>query len=139
MYARNNNRAIGRARVSQIDRVNSTDDSRVQELRSQIADLQRLLDSEREQNRRLQAQLDGITGPSRGGNSRSATMLHNGRPVITPMQAAAQLGVSLSTVIRYLNEGRWEAAQIAGSNRWLVYADQTLARKDRKKRKTRRG
>lgn len=56
-----------------------------------------------------------------------ATLTHNGRPVLTADQAAAQVGRSLATVSRYCDSGFWQAAQVGG--RWLIYADQSLSTK----------
>jgi hypothetical protein len=108
--------------VVQLDRVNSQP-SALQDYRDRIAELEHLLAVERARSAKFAALLNERT-PSHTG-----PMQFNGRPVLTPAQVARQQRCSVSTVIRYVQQGRWEADTVPGSNRWLIYADQPFTPK----------
>jgi hypothetical protein len=55
-----------------------------------------------------------------------------GRFVMTMADAAKVAGVSIATVSRYCNQGRWESTKVGG--RVLIFADQSLVKKENGRR-----
>lgn len=124
-------RPVTRAMAQQLDRVNSTrpaldDPGDLLRQRDHWKRRCELAAAEIERLREKLAAYEDAHGPLR-----SSAMLLNNRPVLTPAQAAAQVGISVATVSRYLHSGHWEGTQSPGSNRWHVYADQSLTVKRR--------
>lgn len=124
--------AIGRARVAQIDRVNGKADAQasvddwLQRVAPERAESARDAEIARLRARveQLEAQLAELALP--GG------LALGQRPVITAMQAVRRTGLSLPTVNRYCNDGHWDA-ELLEDGIWLIFADQPLAPKERKK------
>lgn len=134
---------LGRVMAAQVDRANADPDKlqeHLQEARATIARLQQLLHQKDATIADLYAQMsmNQITAPDEPRTDAITGMqTYNGRPVITPAEAAQRTWLSRSTVNRYINNGHWEAVQLKNSNRWMVYADQPLGKKPTKKsRKT---
>lgn len=124
------------AMATQVKRVNDN----ARELPTDVIELQTLLQREREkyarleeQNAELRAKLaayeDQIDSIS-DAHEHTGIIL-NGRPAITAKQAAVRMHISVATVNRYCTSGFWDAEQSAGSNRWLVYTDKPLHKKQR--------
>lgn len=125
-------RDIGRAMSTQLERVNHTPErllERIAQLEDQLDLLRGMLRVKESENTDLRAVLE-----SRGSDRPAAPQLFNGRPVITPNEAAARTWTSRSTVNRYLTSGYWQGIQVPGSNRWWVYADQPLVKKHGRKK-----
>lgn len=112
--------------TQQVKRVNKRTESettlrqRIAELETEVRRLQALL--------QLQERHDDQTSRISAG----------GRELITPSEAARAHGVSLATINRALNGwGSYRLDGIQMSNgRWMVYADSTLVKPNRRKRKT---
>lgn len=115
------NPRIGRAMSEQLERVNHTPER----LQERIRELEK-------QNDLLRARLRLYE--QRDGSTVDAPQMFNGRPVITPNDAASRTWTSRSTVNRYLTSGYWQGVQVSGSNRWWVYADQPLTKKQGRKK-----
>lgn len=133
---------LGVAMSQQVERVNNNPDvlrDLLQEARDTIANLRQLLHQKDARIADLSAQirLAQITAPRMTDEPVTDVVTgmqtYNGRPVITPAEAAQRTWLSRSTVNRYINSGHWEAVQIKGSNRWVIYADQPLGKKATKK------
>lgn len=124
-------RQIGRAMSTQLHRVNNDPET----LRERIAELTDQVELLREMNktkdRRIFDLEDQLAAAESGTHLdvSSAPQTYQGRPVLTPNQAASRAWVSRATVNRYLTGGYWQGVQLPGSNRWLVYADQPLTKK----------
>lgn len=133
-------RSVTRAMAVQLDRVNERADAPKlvphapaavdhetplhQQIRALEADLARA-------QARI-AELEARLKPQPG-----AALTLNTRPVITPRAAARAAGVSVATVSRYLTSGRWAGVQDE-RGRWLVYSDQDLTPKGRRRKHARR-
>lgn len=115
---------IGKAMVASVTRANNDPDY----LHRRVAELE----AENERLRQIirESKVQRIDVPYSGDKQ-----LYDGRPVITPSQAAQQCRVSKSTVSRYLESGHWEGTQVAGTNRWWVFTDKGLPVKTRGKKK----
>lgn len=124
-------RPVARAMSAQLNRVNNDPDTlreRIGELEDQIALLREM---NKQKDRRIFDLEDQLTAAESGArlDVSSAPQTYQGRPVLTPTQAAARAWISRSSVNRYLTSGYWAGVQLPGSNRWLVYADQPLSKK----------
>lgn len=96
-------------------------------LRQRIADLE--AENERLRSLLREQKVQRIEQP------KAENQMYNGRPVITPTEAARQYRISKSTVSRYLESGHWEGIQLPGTNRWLVFTDKGLPIKTRGKKR----
>lgn len=127
---------IGRARVTQIDRVNGgtkPQNSSISALQEQIKRLQDLLHEERKKSAQKDIEIESYKErlAAHDLSDFSGATIYMGRPVITPAQAADRAGTTIYTVSRYLNSNYWQGAQLA-NGRWFVFADQPLHVKRRK-------
>lgn len=104
------------------------------DLRRQLADANaRIIKLERElaEAKLLIASYeDSGSPPHRNGEGPGVGMTYRGAARITAKEAAQMMGVSLSTVSRYCEQGFWRAEQDA-SGRWLIDASQPLRKKAR--------
>lgn len=114
---------MGSAMAAAVTRANNDPDYLRQRIADQDAEIERL------------KQIIRDLKPQRIEQPKDDRQFYNGRPVITPTEAAQQCRVSKSTVSRYLESGHWEGVQIGSSNRWLVYTDRGLPVKQRGRRK----
>lgn len=114
--------SMGRAMAAQLDRVNELDNPVVVRLRAELADARAEIKHLRE---RLAAFEDS------GATAAGGPLTVHGRPAITVAAAARITGLSIATICRYCADGHWQAVQPAGTNRWLIYADQPLSKKQR--------
>lgn len=118
--------AIGRGLGDQLDRANGL--VTVQQLKAdqeqEIARMQARIDILKDRIAVLEAQL------AAGGDGQN----RDGRQICTPAAAARRLGVSQSTISRYISEGWIESYTIGGGKkpRYMVYVD-SLRRKPRRK------
>lgn len=135
MSAQSFARAIGRARVAQVERVNGVSrdlaEDRQSVAQAAMAITNQRLAEARAEIEHLRDRLALYETEGAHGNLRllgaPATLTFAGRPVLTADQVAQQVGRSLATVSRYCASGFWQAEQVGGQ--WLIYADQALTTK----------
>lgn len=128
-FTRQQAAALGRGLAAQVERANGH--VTVEQLRAdheqKEARLQARIDILQRRVHELEAQLVG-TVPSSDGQNR------DGREICTPAVAARRLGISQSTMSRYIRDGYVESYTISGGRkpRYMVFVD-SLRRKPRRK------
>jgi len=128
---------ISRARAEQVNRVNGA----AYKLEEEIADLRQRLETVKAMYRAEQSRADALSleldalraspppyALGRGSGGGVGGVSYNARPTITPAVAARRTGISRATISRYLTEGWWQGVQFQNGE-WLIFSDQTLARK----------
>lgn len=125
-------RQIGHAMATQLDRVNNTTKPAsppILSARSTAAEraLAKELAAANARIAEMEAQLRDLLAGTVSGNASGQVggLALDSRPVMSVKDAAHAVGRSVSTVTRYLNEGRWQGRKDDAGN-WLVYADQPL-------------
>jgi hypothetical protein len=121
------NRKAAHAMAVQVNRVNLDNlDALRQQLDAALKEIDRLKNVNRKLSERLNISESNIV--------QKATMFWKNRPVITLEEAAAVAGVGYWTAYRYAAlEGFWEGDQ-RQNGQWMVYADQSIVRRPKKKR-----